>query len=820
MRTIGKLALAGVSMLAVAAPAMAQDAPEAEGIGAEDIVVSVRRRDESVQDVPAVVQAVTADDLAKLNIREATEIANVVPGLALTPNPNGIGSVNTIRGVNFDVNLSGNAATVEFYYNGAPISSGFVLQSLFDIGQVEVLRGPQGTLQGRASPSGSINFTMRRPDLYDAGGYMTGTANNKHGWNINAALNVPVIEGKLAVRLAGLATSGRGSHVRPVNGTGAMPNDESQALRASVSADPFDGVLKLDFTYQKQAHDSLQYQAVQSVLDNRFNTNPARVSPIFISAKDRRAVANNIGQNNSQTFEVYNWQGQLNLFGQRLIYVGSDVTQHLKAVAPSDAAGIFVNQNAPLLIQAGANAIPTGRTGPFAQDTDTIGHNSSHEIRLQNDERLFGMLDYVVGYLNYKGSSTTNFNRIIGAIAVPLPPSAPLAINQIRYLPLTRYGRNTEESVFGNLTAHFGEGTEVSGGLRKIWFRNNAGLLVLGQDQANLRENRSLKATIYSASIKQRINDNLMVYASTGSSWRPGAIVIGGPTQSQTALMSPLQASFSRTDPEKSKSYEIGFKSDWLDKRLRLNVSAYHQKFSNYPFRNLAGVYSINPTSYDPANLATLRVESPQYASAVSVKVKGIEAELAFEPNDNLNFGMTLAYADGKIKNGRTPCTDLNGDGIDDGLSAPPNAQALFAATGTDFVSVCTVNQRANASAPWNGTFTGEYSLPLGSRSEGYLRGLFSWKGNSLGEPTNGFDQIKKYGILNLFAGLRDADGAWDVGLYGKNVTNTFRVLSNFGAQTTSTLTHGTLAGTNYFGITVTEPREFGITARIAFGSR
>ena len=286
--------------------------------------------------------------------------------------------------------------------------------------------------------------------------------------------------------------------------------------------------------------------------------------------------------------------------------------------------------------------------------------------------------------------------------------------------------------------------------------------------------------------------------------------------------MSALQASFSRTDPEKSKSYEVGFKSDWLDNRLRLNVTAYYQKFTNYPFRNLGGVYSINPTSYDPNNLATLRVEAPQYASAVKVKVKGVEGELFFDPNDNINLGMTVSYADGKIKNGLTPCTDLNGDGVDDRVSAPPNAQALFAATGTDFVSVCNVNQRANASAPWNGTFTGELKLPVGDTYEAYLRGLFSWKGSSQGEPTNNFDQIKKYGILNLFVGLRDPEGAWDVNLYGKNITNTFRILNfaDAASTTTPTLTHGTVASTNYFGINVTEPREFGITARIAFGSR
>lgn len=821
MKMIGKLTLASVSSWALVLPAMAQPtAPTGTAaVEGDVIIVQARRRDESIQDVPAVVQAVTGDTLEKLNLREFQDVTAVVPGLSLTPNANGIGSVNTIRGVNFDVNLSGNAATVEFYYNGAPISSNAVLQSLFDVGQIEVLRGPQGTLQGRASPSGSINLTVRRPDLYEPGTHMNLTINDNHGWNLNGAVNVPLVEGKLGVRLAGITSEGRGDLVRPVNGSG-KPKNENRGIRISAAADPLDGALKLDFTYQKQVRESLSFQQVQSVTDNRFNTDPTLTSPIFISAKDRYAVANRLAQDNHQAFDIFNWQAQVALWGQRLIYIGSDLKQSLQSLAPSDGAGIFVDQIAPLAIQAGSNAIPTGRTGRFGQATDTQSHNQSHEIRLQNDERLFGMIDYVVGYLNYDTSSDTSFDRIVGAIATPAAPARPTTLSEIRYLPLTRFSSNTEESIFGNITAHITDATEISGGLRKIWFSNNSGLLVLGQEQTNLTQDYSLDAMIYSASIKHRFNPDLMVYASTGSSWRPGAIVIGGPTQSSASPQSTLQTQFLSTPAEKSKSYEVGFKSNWLDNRLRLNVSAFYQKFKNYPFRNLAGVYSISPVSYDPNNLAALRVEAPQYASAVDVEVKGVEGELFFQPTSRLNLGMTVSYADGKIKNGLMPCTDLNGDGVDDGLSAPPDPQALFAATGTDFVSVCTVNQRANASAPWNGSFTGEYRLPVSNWSEAYLRGLFSWKGKSQGEPTNPFDQVKAYGILNLYAGFRAADGSWDVNFYGKNITNTFRVLQNLGTQTTPTLTHGTLAYTNYYGISVTEPREFGVNLRIALGSR
>src|SRR3546814_10786012 len=76
----------------------------------------------------------------------------------------------TIRGASFQVE-SGSSPTVEFYLNDAPIQSNSLFNSMFDVGQIEVLRGPQGTLRGRASPSGSITVTTQKPDLYESGGY-------------------------------------------------------------------------------------------------------------------------------------------------------------------------------------------------------------------------------------------------------------------------------------------------------------------------------------------------------------------------------------------------------------------------------------------------------------------------------------------------------------------------------------------------------------------------------------------------------------------------------------------------------------------------
>jgi iron complex outermembrane receptor protein len=815
---MSKLALASVSLLAIATPAMAQDANEDAGIAADEIVVAARRKDESLQDVPLTVNAVTSESIEKLNVREFTEITTLVPGLAMQANPNGIGTTSVVRGVKYDVNASGNNGTIEFYRNDAPITSGALFQAMYDIGQIEVLRGPQGTLRGRASPSGSITITTRKPDLFEAGGYLHGTVNDIGGWNLNGAINVPVIEEKLAVRLSGLVAESEGSRVESVRNN-AKPFSDSQAIRVSVSADPFEGLLLLDGTYERIEADRLSYDQHVSAqyLDGSFGP-----SPVDIRGKDRKSYMGSprIG---SQEFDVWTWKAQLNLFGQRLSYIGAKVDQKLYSVAPFDIAGVFVDDTLPL----GSQFFPADTVATFARVSSTDGGQESHQVLLQNQERIAGMFDYVVGYFQQDGNSETMFNSPT-ALGAPAGPQSAVLVG----IPpggdrtMIRWGVNTEKSYFGNLTVHPIEGLEISGGLRHIKFRNEANLQIPAFGAILFPEDTNEKKTIYSASIKYQVTPSLMVYGSTGTSWRPGAIAIGAPTFRTSAL----QDSFTRTDPETSTSYEVGFKSEWLDNRLVLNVAAYHQKFKQYPYRAPGfGVYAIDNSAQARNPAAPSEVKPFNYIAGVPVTVKGVEVELNYQATDNFSIGGVLSYSDGKIKNGTVPCLDLNGDGVPDLVSQAPTLEAVQAAYGDATIAACNVTQRASQEAPFGFTLQSEYNQPLTDSMDGYIRGLLSYKGNSIGDPTNPYDSVNSHGLLNVFLGLREPDGAWDLSFFAKNLLNTYR----FTTSDTSSGLNGTpyvdvSAGgtavtdsrTNYFGVASIAPREFGVSLRVAFGSR
>lgn len=797
MRVIGKSLFAGVSLLSIAVPAAAQDAVPADnaGFNSGEIVVQARRRDESVQDVPVVVNAVTSEDLTKLNIREFDDITSVVPGLTLSPNSSGIGGgVSTVRGVNFDSYASGSNGTVEFYMNDAPVPSGVVYQAMYDIGQIEVLRGPQGTLRGRASPSGSITVTTRKPDLNEVGGYMMGTVHDQHGHNVNGAINVPIIEGKLGIRVAGLTSRDRGNQVTPVEGISSTPRNDTDSLRASISADPFDGVLLLDFSYLTLNRNSLQYDQVES-LNQVITDGSVGASPIAIRAEDRNAYRG-LPYRFDQQFRSYNWQARLSQWGQQLTYVGSRLASDVVSREPMDKAGIFAD--------------PSFNGKSFNQTSDNRSRYKSHEVRLQNESRLFDMVDYVVGAMSYKASTPTAMDRMLSASATLTPTPR---LTAVTFLPFDRYNETTEESIYGNLTVHLGQGTELSGGLRKIWFEVDSGGRMLGAEVPSLRRAETEGKTIYTASVKHRFNESLMVYASTGSSWRPSISAVGGPN-----VPSPVQESFINLPSETSTSYEVGFKSNWLNDRLMVNLTAYHQKFDNYPYRSAGvGVYAIDRT-----NPAAPLVRPFNYVAAVPVKVKGFELEVVGRPMDNWSIGANVAYADGQISNGVIPCVDLNNDGVPDTVLTAPTLPQMEGAVGADGIGTCNANFRSSNASPWNATVQSEYFMAVSDNAEAYVRGLFSWKGNSIGDPGNAFDSVNSYGLLNAYLGVRSSDGSWDITAYAKNLTNAFRVLtrSNGPLATPLAAPTGTLSYTNYFGITSTEPREFGLTARFAFGSR
>ena len=804
----------GVSLSAmlISAPLWAQTVPTDDSNSSPaqtsmaDIIVQARRRDEGLQDVPAVVNAVTSAQIDKLNLRSFSDVQSLVPGLELSSNANGIGANAKLRGVNFDLNASGNNPTVEFYFNDAPITAGVILQQMYDIGQIEVQRGPQGTLRGRAAPSGSITVTSKKPDLFQYGGFVDLTANDIGTMNAKGAVNVPVIEGILGLRAAGVWDENEGDRVRAAKNPD--PRSTTTSGRLSALATPLDW-LRFEGTYQYIKRNAISYDQAISFSE----ANPAAPpSPVLITAEDRLSLQQR-PRPVRQRFNIYNWQAEAAQMGQRLVYQGQHYTQNLFSRDNADDAIFF-----------------PGRI--VDQVANTRAKSTSHEVRLQNEERLFGFLDYLIGAFDYKNSSQTNLTT---PTVVRLPLAFGGGVAQIVNTPIVRPTREHERSFFGNLTAHIGKNTEISGGLRRIDYSFVGGFSVNGRVvDAQDRDEGKL---IYAASVKHNFTPDFMVYASTGSSWRPGLTAIGDFNLAPSAL----EKSFVNVPPESSKSYELGFKSNLFGGRAQFNLSAYHQKFQNFPYRSPTGIFYVNTVAVTNASGAVTglsqQVGQFNFVAPVPVEVNGIEADLQAAIGSRLNVGVAASYSLGKIKNGVIACNDINGDGIPDVTTGTPSLAALQAAVGANNLSTCRSNDRSAFLPPFSASIQSEYRIPVSSATDGYLRGLFSYNGKSQGDPTNPFDNVSSYGLLNLYAGVRGHDGMWEMSFFAKNVFNTTRVISRTNPLFTSyqqlgfagqfangapvlTGPTGASATSSYTGGSLTALQEFGVNLRFAFGSR
>lgn len=786
-------------LMVVAPPALTADDNQSQARAAalEEVIVTARRVQENLQEVPMTVNAITTEDMRKLNFRELEDISSVVPGLTLESDS--VAPNASLRGVRFDAFASGNNPTVQFYINDAPAVSVDAVQAMFDLGQVEVLRGPQGTIRGRAAPSGAITLTTAKPDLEELGGYVDLTATNKGGRNARATVNVPILENKLGLRFAGLLEENEGRRIDSIN------NDEStefetDGYRVSLRYEPLEA-LTIDLMHQQINPDRIENLQVESA--NR--KDPSQPAPAQgpISPFDRLGVTD-FPRDSEREIEYTNVNVKWDLDGLQLEYIGSLSEGMNKRVEPLDGGDFF-----------GPGSDP--RLQNLSQDLEGETESQTHELRL---EASAGKFDFVVGGLYQDFES---LNELTQDRAVFLPAFIGGGLATVAEVPIETDGTSTEKSIYGNVTWHLSDRTEVSGGLRYIDFENSQLVIVNGSPIADTDDDFS--ETIYLLSARHRFSDELMGYATLGSAWRPGTRVVGNFSERP----SERERGFSSTDPEESTSLELGLKSELLDRRLRLNGAVFYQQFDDYVYR--AGGNGVFFISEDANGNET--VDQFNFVAGVPVDVFGVEVEAVYQATERWTVGGMYSWAQGQIDDGTIPCNDFfPTDGEPDKGGQQPTAQQIRDASGGEKIAACDVNFRANFAPLWTATLRSEYTFPLFGM-DAFARGLLTTFGDSKNDPTNAIDEVDRYAILDVFAGVRDPEGKWEATLFVKNATETERVLTrNASPQSiavtrlqgtvgpggfTPTGSEGERNTSTYRQISVTKPREVGLSVRYNF---
>jgi iron complex outermembrane receptor protein len=809
-------------MFAAQAPAQVA-VTEQVGATLDEVVVTARRKEENLQSVPQTVEAIGGDVFQKLSVQRFSDIETLVPGLTLTQDVNGL-PAGSMRGISYV--QSGSTPTIAFYVNDAPVYVNYIFDSLFDIGQVEVLKGPQGTTRGISAPSGAITVTSHRASTEDYGGYAEATYADLDGRNVQGAFNMPIIKGVLGIRLAGVYDENDVNDVRSIHNS-LPPKSKIEAARISTTFTPNDQITAY-LTWDHQVRQLRDYQQVTGPGPGAFtigDTNyPSSVNPP-ITPQERLSV-HDFRDTKPSTRDLVTANLDADLFGQRLSYVGSYYYDKSNNWDDNDTGNLL----------PGA-AIVSGYN-------DGIAQGMTQEVRLASKPEANRFFDYVIGgfYSSLsQGIKDALTESILTAGALgPTPVPNPAAFNANYQIPIA-YNYNDlqkQKAVFGNVTFHLGSKTELSAGLRHIWLSDvngtdvflqngllslpalglpaatpcgaiipgslagsNPGDCILPGGPVESPANQvSNSDTIFNFSLSHRLTDDFMLYATVGTSYRPSTTTLGFNGELATTTNPDLNT-LTYHPAEKSTDYEAGIKTTWLDGRARVNLALFQQDFTNL----VVGVPNINYFNSISSASQTL---AEAYQS-VKAQVRGFELSGDFRILSQWTASAQVSYADGKVRGTLVPCNTFGANG-----------QPVYNTDG--LISLC--EGGATAQDPvWNATLQTQYLQPINDQLTGFVRmtGIY-YPRNTRAEPDLVVDN---YSLINLYGGIQSPGNGWEVSLFAKNLFNTNRTLDigqtqlNLNGQLSSFFP-ALLNPTGYYTARVTPPRQVGITVHYSFGSR
>ena len=779
--------------MALAHPVYAQNTmpANAQEISPDEIVVTATRRAQSLQDTPLAVDVVSSEDIAKLNLFDVKEIQNVVPGLTLE-NGDGRSNIATLRGISFNPD-SGASDAVQVYFNEIAVDPNTFFSAIYDIGQIQVLRGPQGLFRGRVSPAGSIVIGSARPDLDKPTGYAQAAASDQDARNFQGAVSIPIVEDKLALRAAMLYDFNRGSQIRNIDGR--QSSNQTMSGRVSLAWQP-SSAFRADLVYQYLSTDVTPFRAVVGE-GNQPSSNsffPLRSGPA-ISANDRMAVSEGLLRFTNQTHLV-----TLNTsydFGAAQLQFNAGY-QNTKLDQRRD--------------QDEGNAVPGYTLNQRVQSPYDLW---KFELRLQSPTE--SRFTWAVG-LNY---DTSKFDSIrvnqqndyfltdpIGGIFPgmtapgPVPPQifvTPVAVDVI--LPI----ESTSYAVSGLLGYELFDGFTVTGGLRQTWGKTTRtqtlSIPAFGISSVTSSVVKP-NALTGGAAISWEVNRDVTLYANYGRSFRPG---VGA-----SSVTAPLDERYILTPDETSDGYEVGLKTNLFDRRVTLNVAAFYQKFKNYV--DFAPALTTNssgiPGNVDPATAAL-----PTFGDATS---KGVEVQLTVQPKSWADFNINATYAKANYNNAQVYCNDYNGDGLQDSIGTP-------FVPGTDQVALCTRNDRISDVPRFSLSSNAELRFPTGSVTP-FVRGLVSYRPGFVSTISD--YTYRDFTKVDLFAGVRGPESRWEVNIFVKNLLDQTRIqrIGQGLAQVSTNQIPGLEAlgpaipfNSGYRLANITAPREIGATLRFTW---
>jgi iron complex outermembrane receptor protein len=639
------------AMLPMAAWA-AEEAPPSDTT-VDEVIVSPRKRDERLQDVPLSMTAVNGQALERENIVETADLIRKSPSLTMSP---GLGSSKatpnfSIRGLSQQEQTPLADGSVTVYVGDIVAARAQGLnQSLFDVASVEVLKGPQGTLFGRNATGGAILIKPNKPiDAFEA--YVTGGIGNYNLRQLEGMVNVPLGD-RAQLRLAATMQQRDGFIIDDVTDTDINYTD-TWAFRASFAWQPTDAIESLTVFNMFNEDDGGQGSFISTINPNGvFNSAPARTPRNYPTLQSMLAAQE--GRNKYHTAS------------------GTPMYTQVETWDLANTTTFDINENISIRNIIGVRSVKLD----MMEDTDGLPiplleiERHFEDDQFSEEFQVFGdtgPINWIVGAYYFQEEADDQGLSVTGGV----DPGA------IHPRSVTGYAawsntwskvENTSYAVFAQGTWKIVDGLSFTAGVRQNWDKREAVIMNRTQSACRFTTNADgnpatpetatplancalpLSAKFdeptYGLSLDWKIDDDTLIYAAHRHGYRTGGF----------AARASTEAGLRRTfEPETVDDFEIGIKRDWRvgDSFLRTNLAVFTADYQN-----------IQRLLTDPTTIPVTTVA----VNAASAKITGAEFEFLVRPNQWFEISGFYSYTDAAFEEFITP------GGVD--LSNNPFARA------------------------------------------------------------------------------------------------------------------------------------------------
>ena len=640
------LAAAISATLGVAGTASAQTSG-----GLETIVVTATRRAENLQDVPESISAFGTEAIEMRGLKQMDDYAKFIPGLSLGVREPG-GTTIVFRGVASSGLQFGAVSSSALYLDEQPITQSGRNPDprLIDIERLEALRGPQGTLYGASSQSGTLRVITNKPDPSEFDAWVDGQVSSIQdggtGYDVSAMLNVPLIADRLALRLVGFTAED----------AGFIDNVLSESPRGQTfpGEGTFDNADQVDDDVNSSQTSGARAALRWDVTDDVDVTLGALFQDL--STDGHGDVNFGVGDLNQVRFEDENlddkwYQVGLTLnastsFGDLILsasYFDRDFRYEADA---TDYEFTFSRNYATYVFYDWSGVDEPGGGDPrgFATN-DEQTEITTFEARLQSPGDSESRWAWLVGAFYSEEKGHTEFDSFIrdyedtqafyylSGIYDFLQPTE-------RWF-LGRYDTELEQvAVFGELSFDLTENFTITAGAR--WFDYDRKFVQIQEQPEGLRtldgnQATSEDGTVVKLNMTYHFDEDRLVYATYSEGFR-----VGGSNPLKPASVLPRDYS-----SDELKNYEVGLKSEWRDNTVRFNLAAYFMQWDDFAVQ-----------LEDPQGLFQLG-----FVNLASADIPGVEAEFAVTLSDNWQLDGSASWNDAETSEETTLSFGVDEDG-------------------------------------------------------------------------------------------------------------------------------------------------------------